>query len=272
MAGALIPRDALDRVIRRAAELQARERDIGEGLTREELLALGTDVGIPARYLQQALLEEQTRSVADTPRGFVAWLAGPARVAAHRVVPGDPLLVERGLAHWLENEESLQVRRRFPDRTTWEPRRGAFVSIQRALAPGGRRYLLTRAREVASQVTALEPGFCHVRLSADLGNRRAERIGWAGALTAVGVLTGVGLFAAGFVVPLAAAPAVVAALAAGPIARAYRRDHEAMLTALEQVLDRLEHGEIHPARLVAGPRPSAFARIADEIRKTLEQL
>jgi len=273
MAGALIPRDALDRVIRRAAELQAHERDIGEGLTREELLALGKDVGIPARYLQQALLEEQTRSVADAPpQGLVAWLAGPAQLAAQRVVPGDRLVVERGLAQWLENEESLQVRRRFPDSTTWEPRRGAFVSIRRALAPGGRRYLLTRAREVATQVTALEPGFCHVRLSADVGNLRTERLGWAGALTTVGVLTGVGLFAAGFVVPLAVAPAVVAALAAGPIARAYRRDHEAMLTALEQVLDRLEHGEIHPARLVEGPRPSAFARIADEIRKTLEQL
>lgn len=272
MAGALIPRDALDRVIRRAAELQAHERDIGEGLTRDELLALGKDVGIPARYLQQALLEEQTRSVTEPPRGFVAWLGGPAQLAAQRVVPGDRAVVERGLAHWLEDEESLQVRRRFPDATTWEPRRGAFVSIQRALAPRGRRYLLTRAREIASQVTALEPGFCHVRLSADVGNLRAERLGWAGALTTVGVLTGVGLFAAGFVMPLAVVPAAVGALVAGPIARAYRRDHEAMLTALEQVLDRLEHGEIQPARLVAGPRPSAFARIADEIRKTLEQL
>jgi len=272
MSGELIPRDALDRVIRRAAELQAHERDIGEGLTREELLALGKDVGIPGRYLQQALLEEQTRSVAEPPRGIVAWLAGPAELTAQRVVPGDRLLVERGLAHWLEHEESLQVRRRFPDSTTWEPRRGAFVSIQRALAPGGRRYVLTRARQIATQVTPLESGFCHVRLVADVGNLRAERLGWASAIATVGVLAGAGLLAAGFVLPLALAPMAVGALGAAPVARSYRRDHEAMLTALEQVLDRLEHGEIQPERLLAGPRPSAFARIADEIRKTLEQL
>lgn len=272
MPGELIPRDALDRVIRRAAELQAHERDIGEGLTRDELLALGKDVGIPARYLQQALLEEQTRSVVEPPRGLVAWLAGPPSVGAERVVPGDRGAVERALAHWLETEESLQVRRRFPDSTTWEPRRGAIESIKRALAPGGRRYVLTRARQIAAQVTQLEPGFCHVRLSADVRNLRAERLGWASAIATVGALTGVGLLAAGFVVPLAVIPMAVGALGATPVARAYRRDHEALLTAIEQVLDRLEHGEITPDRMLAGPRPSAFTRIADEIRRTLEQL
>ena len=53
MAGELISREALERIIQRAAELQAAERDIGEGLTKDELLTLGQDVGIPTRYLQQ---------------------------------------------------------------------------------------------------------------------------------------------------------------------------------------------------------------------------
>ncbi len=39
----LISREAPERIIPRAAELQASERDIGEGLTKEELLALGQD-------------------------------------------------------------------------------------------------------------------------------------------------------------------------------------------------------------------------------------
>jgi hypothetical protein len=51
MAGELISREALERIIQRAAELQAGERDIGEGLTKDEVLALGKDVGIPNRYL-----------------------------------------------------------------------------------------------------------------------------------------------------------------------------------------------------------------------------
>src|SRR2546427_203612 len=89
MPGELISREALDRILQRAAELQAGEHDVGEGLTEAELLALGTDVGIPARYLRQALLEERTRTVAAVPKGLWAWLAGPAQLAAARVVPGD---------------------------------------------------------------------------------------------------------------------------------------------------------------------------------------
>ena len=58
-----IDRAALERIIKRAAELQTGERDIGEGLTEQEVLQLGRDVGIPGRYLQQALLEEQSRAV-----------------------------------------------------------------------------------------------------------------------------------------------------------------------------------------------------------------
>ena len=39
MVGQLIGRDALERIIQRAAELQTGERDIGDGLTEDELLA-----------------------------------------------------------------------------------------------------------------------------------------------------------------------------------------------------------------------------------------
>jgi len=68
----LISQDALDRIIKRAAELQAGEHDVGEGLSKDEVLALGKDVGIPNRYLQQALLEEQTRSLVESGTGFWA--------------------------------------------------------------------------------------------------------------------------------------------------------------------------------------------------------
>src|SRR5437016_1951863 len=84
----LISREALERIIQRAAELQAGERDIGDGLTKDEVLALGKDVGIPNRYLQQALLEEQTRTLVETGTGFWAWLTGPRSLAAQRLVPG----------------------------------------------------------------------------------------------------------------------------------------------------------------------------------------
>lgn len=272
MPGELISREALERIIHRAAELQAGEREIGDGLTRDEVLALGKDVGIPGHYLQQALLEEQTRTVVANQRGTWAWLTGPGSVSAARVVPGDRAAVERALAHWMQEEELLQVKRRFPERTTWEAKRGAFASIQRALA-GGRRYVLARLTEVGGQVTPLEPGFCHVQLSADVSAARRSRVGGAATLASAGALGTVGMIVAAIEpAGLALLPIAVAALGAIPIARMHRRENEAVQDALEQVLDKLEHGEIRPDHALPGKssRESPFGRIAEEIRKTFQ--
>ncbi|HWC74529.1 MAG TPA: hypothetical protein VG454_11395 [Gemmatimonadales bacterium] len=267
MAGELISRDALERIIQRAAELQAGERDIGEGLTKEEVLALGKDVGIPNRYLQQALLEEQTRTVVETGQGFWAWLTGPRVLSAQRVVPGDRPTVERALSRWMEDAESLQVKRRYPDRTTWEPKAGAIASIQRALGSRGRRYALANAEEVTGQVTQLEPGFCHVVLRADIRPRRARRI------LAAGMILGLGSLAIAPVTvlfgPLGLLPAAVLAPFVVAIARTHRADNERIQVSLEQVLDRLERNEIRetPPSL---PGPHPFVRIAEEMRKAFE--
>src|SRR3989442_1364673 len=202
MAGELIRREALERIIQRAAELQAGEQDIGEGLTEPELLALGKDVGIPARYLRQALLEEQIRAPDETRGGLLAWLVGPGRLSAQRVVAGEPAAVDRALGAWMQQEELLQVKRRYPDHTTWEPKVGAFASIQRALGSGGRRFALTRAAEVAGQVTPLESGFCHVQLLADVRNIRRQRLGVAAALLGLGTAANCKLLAIAGLNPL----------------------------------------------------------------------
>src|SRR5260370_6456241 len=175
MPGEVISREALERIIQRAAELQAAERDIGDGLTEQELLALGQEVGIPAPYLKRALLAEQTRSAVPELDGVAGWLAGPALLAAERVVPGEAGAVDRALTVWMEREESLQVKRRHSDRTTWEPRVGAFASIQRALGAGGKSFALARATEIATQVSPLEAGVLPGRVVADRpGARRAR--------------------------------------------------------------------------------------------------
>ena len=270
MPGELIRREALERIIQRAAELQAGERDIGEGLTEKELLALGNDVGIPPRYLRQALLEERTRSIAPEAQGALAWLIGPATLAAERVVPGDRPDVERALTSWMENEESLQVKRRYADHTTWEPRIGAFASIQRALGAGGKTFALARATEVAGQVTPLEAGFCHVRLTASVRGTRAQRLWGAAALTVFGAVLAAVVPILGALPPWSLIGPVAVWAAALGAARRHRHDNERVHVGLEQVLDRLERGEIRSDRQIAGPRVGAFVRIADEIRKTFE--
>ncbi len=171
----LISQEALERIIKRAAELQAGEHDVGDGLTSTEVLALGKDVGIPDRYLRQAMLEEQTRITPDVATGTWAWLTGPRSIVAHRVVPGDRATVERALTRWMTEEALLQPKRHYADRTSWEPKAGAFASIQRALA-GKRRYSLAQAEEISGQVIQLEPGFCLVRLEADIRQQRTKRI------------------------------------------------------------------------------------------------
>jgi hypothetical protein len=269
VAGELIGRDALERIIKRAAELQAGERDIGEGLTETELVALGKDVGIPPGYLRQALLEERTRAVVEAPRGLGAWLVGPDRLGAARVVPGDRAAVERALARWMEEEESLQVRRRYPDRTSWEAKRGAFATIQRALGAGGKSFALARANEVVGQVTQLEPGFCHVQLTADTRRERAVRIQGALLIVGLGLAATVAAIPLGVLAPWAYLPAPLMTVLGVTVLRRHRGENEKIQVGLEQVLDRLERGEVRVPSALPGPG-GPFVRIADEIRKALQ--
>jgi hypothetical protein len=266
MAGELIRRDALERIIQRAAELQAGERDIGEGLTEADLLALGNDVGIPARYLRQALLEERTRPLVEERGGLPGWLVGPARLSAQRVVTGEPAGVARALGSCMEQEELLQVKRRYADRTTWEPKVGAFASIQRALGSGGRRFALARAAEVAGQVTPLESGFCHVQLVADVRNVRRQRLGIAATFLGMAAAATGTFLTIGVLAPFSYVPLLALGLAAGAALRSHRLQHEQIQIGLDQVLDRLERGEIKPGHVLPGQPANPLLRIADEIR------
>jgi len=274
MGNDLISREALERIIKRAAELQAGEHDVGDGLTNHEVLALGKDVGIPDRYLRQAMLEEQTRTTPEVATGTWAWLTGPRSIIAHRVVPGDRASVERALSRWMTDEALLQPKRHYPDRTSWEPKAGAFASIQRALA-GKRRYSLAQAEEITAQVVQLEPGFCLVRLEADIKRQRANRISGATVLAVVGWgMTGATALIAP---PLALAqalmlvPAVGLTLGGAMVARTYRSANERVQIALEQVLDRLERGDMRsPSSQDALPGVQTFTRIAEEVRKVFE--
>jgi hypothetical protein len=270
MAGELITREALDRIIQRAAELQTGERDIGDGLTEAEVVKLGGEVGIPARYLQQALLEERTRTAVTEATGTLAWLFGPGQIWVERVVPGSRADVEESLTRWMEDEELLQIKRRFADRMSWEPRVGAFASIQRVFATGGRGYALARAEEIHAQVTQLEPGFCHVRLGAVVANLRRRRVAGGSVIGGTGALMTGAMMVIGAFGLFALAPLAVLVPVGIAFARAHERENERVQVSLEQVLDRLERSEIRADRRLANPSPGPVERIADEIRKTFQ--
>ncbi len=262
-------RAAIERIIKRAAELQANERDIGDGLTEKEMLQLGQDVGIPDAYLKQAMLEEQARIDTSGETGLIAALAGPRFVSATRSIAGEAARVERSLQLWMSESELLQVRRRFPQQTSWEAKRGAFASLRRAMGVGGRPYFLTQAREVIGAVTPLDTGRCHVRLVADLSNMRSQRAGWAIGIGTAGTAATIIASAIGVLGPVAWIPLVLAGVGGMTILRTRGGEIERVQTALEQILDHLEQGDHEPQRQLGGPRPSAFVRIADELLKNL---
>jgi hypothetical protein len=267
-----IDRAALERIIHRAAELQAAEREIGEGLTPDQVLALGREVGIPGRYLQQALLEERARIVEAGPGGFLSRTVGPAAIAAQRVVRGEREMIEATLIRWLEKNELFSVQRHQPGRITWEPTGGFQAAYRRAVgAVGGnkRPIMLARADTVSCTVLELEPGYCNVVLTATAGKARGESVGGSAALASAGVV-GTGVLAAiGAVFPVVLIPLPVA-LALGYIAlRRYGPVVARIQLGLERALDHLEHGN-RAERLLPPTPPRLLDLLANEVRKALK--
>jgi len=275
MPGELVPRkitrEQLERIIQRAAELQAGEMDTGDEMTEQDLLKLGSDVGIPGRFLRQALYEENAGGAA-LERGFVARWAGPRMVLAHRVIPGTRAAVEQAVAGFMTDEEAMTPKRRLPDRTVWERQKGLLAEMKRGLSLEGKAYHLARAVDVSVQVTALEDGYCHAELAADVSNTRESALAGAGTLLGAGVLGGLVLAFIPGLLPVAFLPVLACAGLAALASRSHRRKAERMQVALEQVLDRLERGEIRPRQQLGGPRASAFVRIASEIKKSVEDV
>jgi hypothetical protein len=267
--GQRLDRATLERVIARAAQLQAGAQDLDEGLTEDDLLRLGGEVGIPAPYLRQALVEERTRVVVPLERGFKAWLAGPRRLVAERTVMEPAAQVRAALEHWMADGELLTVKRRFPDHVAWEPQKGTLARIKRRFGIGGREYHLAEARDVVGQVTDLAPDRCHVRLVADMGNTQAGYLAGGGVVTVAGAgLAGI-LLVLGFATAFAVLPVPAAVWGAFAIARSRVGSLERVQTALEQVLDRLEHGEIRVPGAGTGSDDNPLTWIAREIRKQI---
>ncbi len=268
-----ISSEALERIIQRAAELQASELDPGEALTEQELLKLGADVGIDGRFLRQAIYEESAGPRARET-GFIARWFGPSLVGAGRVVPGDRATVERALEQWMTEGEALTTKRRMPDRTVWERQKGFFAEMKRGFGVGGKRYTLAKAEDVTVTVTQLEAGFCHVEVTANIGDRRngvaTGTIAATGAcgLVGLGTLTLLSVPVFGLMV-VAGVPLLAAGIAPIIGTRSQRRFAADMQLALEQLLDRLEQGEIkarhQPSERIVG----GVLGIVEEIRRAI---
>ncbi len=267
-----IDREALERILQRAAELQAQERDIGEGLTSDEVIKLGDEVGIPGQYLRQAMLEERSRVAARTPEGALGRVVGPVEVQAGRVVRGDPEAAERALLEWMQKNELLVVQRQQPGRIAWERLTGVQAAMRRGIATfeGAKaRFMLARADVVRATVVPLEAGYCHVSLSAELRSARGGFIGGAVTLGAAGTAGTVVLASLNALAAVAAAPVVLGWVAAWFALRAFRPVGDRTLLGLERALDYVEGHAIKPAHQLPERGPGLLEFLSSEVRRAL---
>jgi hypothetical protein len=269
---ARIDRAALERILQRATELQAAEHDVGENISPDELITLGRDVGIPARYLQQAMLEERSRVELGTPSGILNSIVGPRNVSTQRVVQGDVERVQLALMTYMEEQELLCIQRRQPGRVSWEPIGGFQAAIRRSTAAvsGGKRpYMLAKARSVHATFTALEAGYVHVTVAADLGGTRSGYLGGAAALGSVGIAGAIILLTLGAFPVIAIAPVALGAGLGYGTVRQYQPLAERTLLGLERALDHLEQGGVKPRHELPPRAPSLTNLIGEEIRKAI---
>ncbi|MCU0635780.1 MAG: hypothetical protein MUE41_12975 [Gemmatimonadaceae bacterium] len=248
-----LDRAALERVLARAAAMQAASPEDGEAISEAQLMEIAREVGLDPAHVQLAAAEERARAPIAVEAGLATTLAGPALSSGHRVVRGSVPETLQAIERWMTREEKLAVQRRFPDRLTFERRESAAVALDRALNLTGRRFDLARATQVAATVVPADQGRVLVRIDADQRDgRRASLIGAVAGASAIWMLGAVASFVSLVVLggifglPSVALAMVLVMLAAGGIVgglvlRAFRRSRARVQVAIEQLLDRLEH-------------------------------
>ncbi len=267
-----IDRAALERIMQRAAELQAGEADVGEGLTPDEVVALGKEVGIPGRYLQQAMLEQATEIVAPATSGVLGHAVGPSEVSAYRVVLGDPEDAARALIDWFDKNELLVVQRQTTGRVSFEP----LSPMQAALRRGGAvfgaskpKFMLARASLVTATFSKLESGYCHVALTASLKEARTAHIAGAVASGSTGAAAAMVLVTLNAFWLVAVPPLLVGGALGWFVLRRFKPVAERCVLGLERALDYLERGGVKPAHLIPPRGGGLLETIAGEIRKAI---
>jgi hypothetical protein len=267
-----LDRAALERVLARAAELQGADADPTDALSEQQLLDIAREVGIAPDAVRVALAEERTRVTLPPETGLAARIAGPALIGASRTVKGNVAGVLATLDDWMRRGECMQPRRRQTDRLSWEPRQDMLGRMKVGLNLGGRGYHLARAQEVAATAVALDAERVHVQLVADVGGARRARLMGGGAVAGAGALTGGGIMSLLLVAPdpaiavISAAAALVAgagAFGGRAVARTHLVTARRVQVGLEQLLDRLEHGELQPP---TDPRQLLTGLIQDALK------
>ncbi len=236
--------EQFEQVIRRAAEMQARSADEGgaDGLSDEEALRIGQELGLSGAHLGMALAEVRSGAVPES--GVMVRLMGKSRFTASRAVPGEAGVVTRELERYLVEHEYLVVQRRLADRTVFARASGMLAAVARTTTGMFRRSPLLGVETLDVAVRGLEDRRCFVGLSTDLSGERTGH--FVGGTVMGGLFGGLGALSMAIAVgPVAALVAVpILAGSVGGMRYAYRSEARKVMVQLEALLDRLEHGDL----------------------------
>lgn len=277
-----ITRKDLQLVIRRAAELYTGETDADERLSEEEVLRIADELGLPGRYVRQALYELPVQRGEAELEGWIDRWYGPPHLHSTRVVPGPPEQVLDRLEDYLVTRELLQVVRRQAGKAAFTPADDAISNVARAVRRPQRQWQIARSRRVMVEVRPMVDGESHVRLELDMGQQRGRAVtsGIVGGVL-VGLPLAAGAFfpvghlvfdlagdAAAYAAGLTASATALAASVTGGVAVArsrFRHRVENARVEIAALLDRLQGGR----KLDPPPAPwlrSLRSRIAGSLR------
>jgi hypothetical protein len=250
MEGGRLTQEQIALVLHRAAMLDSGE-DEDDRLDAAAVETAAVEAGLSSPSVCQALAELRIGAL-EPAAPARAGLLQPSSLTVQRVVPGPLSAVDDAVRTWLSSQ-LFDQRRHFGDRTLWVRREGMLASVRRTLDVNHRLTLNgVRSLGFALAEPPAGDGQVVVRFQADVGDQRNAHA-WlvAGGATAGAGAAGVLLLLADPATVIASVPAGAGMAFGGHLAGRsyYRREVGKIETALQGLLDRLEHRPVTPATL-----------------------
>jgi hypothetical protein len=174
-----LDRDAAERVLRRAVELDDSPLDPGEEVSVEALLEAAADLGMDSSTVHRAVAEEQA-GLLDPRTSALDRLAGPQAVSASRVV-GSPLGEAMGLVdEWLRRAWAFRRVRGTDTDVLYRRRTDPVAAMQRATRSVTGKENADKVRQLRVMGHAVDPHRTLVAVVVDLQtSRTAVQVGGA---------------------------------------------------------------------------------------------
>ncbi len=219
MAQGRLTRSQVEVVLRRAAELEARqpsdddEDAAGTGMAEPDLLRLGEEAGLSEGALREAL-EELRAGKVEARQTTLDRALGERQLIVQRTIPGPSAPVARAVERFLR-QQLMTIRRHHGHRIEWQRARGLWPGLVRSLA-FARQFAFGPVSRVETMVEEVSEDQTHVTFRIDLAEWRRDRM-----VRAVGrAVTAFGFFGLGgaWLFPGFGAPDVMALLSGGGLA------------------------------------------------------